>query len=147
MALIADSGGIYGLYDRRDSAHPSLRAVVEHERERIVLPSVILGELDYLLRARLGLRALLQFLADLEAGAFTVYELTSEDLRRCGALLAKYSELDLGLCDAAVVAAAERLGADRILTVDQRGFRLIRSLRGKPFRLLPADFKKHEPKG
>ena len=41
-----------------------------------------------------------------------------------------------------VVAVAERLGSDRILTVDQRDFRIIRSARGRTFRLLPADLGK-----
>jgi hypothetical protein len=56
MAIVADSGGVYGLYDRRDSAHVSLRAAVEPERDRILIPSVVLGEIDYLLRMRLGTR-------------------------------------------------------------------------------------------
>ena len=142
MALVADSGGIYGLYDRRDSAHRGLRAAVESEREEIVLPSVILGELDYLLRIRLGARALIQVLSDLEAGAFTIENMTPADFRRCAVLLEKYANLDLGLCDAAVVAVAERLRTDRILTVGERDFRAIRSVRGKAFRLLPGDLRK-----
>ena len=142
MAIVADSGGVYGLYDRRDAAHARLRAAVEGERDQIVLPTVVLGELDYLLRVRLGSRALLQFLSDVESGAFMLEAVTASDLQRCAALLAKYADLDLGLCDAAVVAVAERLGTDRILTVDERDFRAIRSVRGKPFRLLPADLKK-----
>jgi hypothetical protein len=38
-----------------------------------------------------------------------------------------------------VVATAERLDVYRILTVDLRDFRVIRSRAGKPFTLLPAD--------
>ena len=142
MAIVADSGGVYGLYDRRDSAHARLRAAVERERDQLVIPSVVLGELDYLLRVRLGQRALLQFLSDLDAGAFLLETIAPADLRRCAELLEKYSDLDLGLCDAAVVAVAERLGTDRILTVDERDFRAVRSARGKPFRLLPGDVRK-----
>ena len=44
--------------------------------------------------------------------------------------------------DASVVAVAERLGTDRILTVDQRDFRVVRSARGKAFYLLPGDLRK-----
>jgi uncharacterized protein len=139
MAIIADSGGIYGLYDRRDSFHAGLRAAIERERDRLVIPAPILGEIDYLLRIRLGTSALLQFLADIEAGSFEVENLTQTDLRRCAALLKKYADLDLGLCDAAVVAVAERLGASGILTVDERDFRAIRPARGRTLRLLPAD--------
>lgn len=61
------------------------------------------------------------------------------DLRRCAALIEKYRDLDLGSSDASVVAVAERLGTNQILTVDQRDFRVVRSARGRAFRLLPAD--------
>ena len=142
MAIVADSGGIYGLYDKRDSAHARIRAAVELERDQIVIPCATLGEIDYLLRSRLGSRALLQFLSDIHDGAFHVESLTPKDLRRCSALLTKYSDLDLGLCDAAVIAVAERIGTNRILTVDERDFRAVRNVHGKPFRLLPADHKR-----
>ena len=142
MAIIADSGAVYGLYDRRDAFHASLRAAIEKARELIVLPAPTLGEIDYLLRVRLGNPALIQFLADIQQGAFVVESVTLADLRRCAALIEKYHDLDLGLSDASVVAIAERYGTDRILTVDRKDFRVIRSVRGKPFRLLPADSPK-----
>ena len=91
------------------------------------------------MRGRLGNAALLRFLTDIQEGAFVVEAVTLADLRRCAALIDKYSNLDLGLSDASVVALAERYRTDRILTVDQRDFCAIRSVRGKAFRLLPAD--------
>ena len=142
MAIIADSGAVYGLYDRRDSSHAGLRAAVEKAREVLVIPAPTLGEIDYLLRLRLGNRALLLFLADIQEGAFVFESVTMADLRRCAAIIEKYGDLDLGLSDASVVAVAERLGTDRILTVDQRDFRVVRSVRGRPFRLLPASLRK-----
>jgi predicted nucleic acid-binding protein len=142
MAIIGDSGAVYGLYDRRDAFHAGLRAAIERARDVIVLPAPTLGEIDYLLRVRLGNPALLRFLADIQEGAFVVESVTLADLRRCAALIARYRDLDLGLSDASVVAVAERYGTDRILTVDQRDFRVIRSARGRPFRLLPADLRK-----
>jgi predicted nucleic acid-binding protein len=143
MAIVADSGAVYGLYDRRDAYHESLRTAVEEARDLIDLPAPTLGEIDYLLRVRLGNPALLRFLADIQESAFVVEPVTMADLRRCAALIAKYGDLDVGLSDASVVAVAERLGTDRILTVDQRAFRVIRSARGRPFDLLPADRLKH----
>ena len=113
--------------------------MVERERDQILIPSPALGEIDYLLRVRIGTSALLQLLSDIRGGAFQVEAITAADLDRSSALLLKYSDLDLGLCDAAVVAIADRLHVNRILTVDQRDFRTIRSSRNKPFRLLPAD--------
>jgi predicted nucleic acid-binding protein len=139
MAVVADSGAVYAIYDRRDAFHAGVRAAIETERDRIFLPSPILGEIDYLLRVRLGNRALLKFLTDIQEGAFTVESLTLADFRRCALSIAKYQDLDIGLCDASVVAVAERIGTNRILTVDQRDFRAIRAAHGKPFHLLPAD--------
>jgi predicted nucleic acid-binding protein len=75
------------------------------------------------------------------SGAFTLENLTSEDVTRCHELITTYRNLDLGLADAAVIATAERLNIDRILTVDERDFRALRSRKGRPFVLLPADEK------
>jgi uncharacterized protein len=142
MAIVADSGAVYGLYDRRDASHSRIRSAVEQARDSLILPAPILGEIDYLLRVRLGNAALLRFLTDVQEGAFIIEPVSLADLRRCAALISKYQNLDLGLADASVVAVAERIGTDRILTVDLRDFRAIRSLGGKPFRLLPGDSKK-----
>jgi uncharacterized protein len=139
MAIVADSGAIYGLYDRRDASHSRIRSVVEQAHDILVVPAPILGEIDCILRVRLGNAALLRFLADVQEGAFSIEPVSLADLRRCASLIAKYQDLDLGLTDASVVAVAERIGTDRILTVDLRDFRAIRSLGGKPFRLLPGE--------
>jgi hypothetical protein len=139
MALIADSGAIYAIYDRHDRHHRRLRAVMEAERGAVVVPTAILGEVDYLLRTKLGIGAELDFLKDILAGAFTLEHLLSADVNRSTELIEQYRNLDLGLADAAVIATAERLGVRRIMTVDERDFRAVRSADGKPFTLLPAD--------
>jgi hypothetical protein len=141
MAIVADSGAIYALYDKSDTFHTRVRSVVERERDLILLPAPILGEIDYLLRVRLGNAAHLRFLEDIEQGAFSVENVTSADLRRCAALVAKYRDMDLGLADASVAAVAERVGTDRILTVDERDFRTIRPAAHRPFRLILSERK------
>jgi predicted nucleic acid-binding protein len=75
-------------------------------------------------------------------GDHVVESVTLADLRRCAALIEKYHDLELGLSDACVMAIGERCGTDRILTVDRKDFRVVRPLRGKPFRILPADTPK-----
>jgi hypothetical protein len=87
----------------------------------------------------LGSRALFRFLEGISAGGFSLESFHSQDLATCQALLKTYDDLDLGLADASVMATAERLGIRRILTVDERHFRVVRSADGKPFQLLPAD--------
>lgn len=139
MAIIVDSGAVYALYDRDDAFHTRVRRAVESARETLILPAPALGEIDYLLRSRLGNPALIRFLQDTHDGAFKVEAPTPDDLKRCGVLIAKYSNLDLGLVDALVVATAERLGANGVLSVDQRDFRAIRTISGKPIVILPFD--------
>lgn len=147
MAIVADTGGVFALYDAKDRYHDAVSDLLQRRSERIHLPSPLLGELGYVLLRWLGGDALIQFLADVEANAFQIEPFLTEDLRRCRELLEQYSDLDLGLCDAAVVATAERLGTNRILTVDERDFRVIRSRAGEPFVLLPSDLSKGKRRG
>src|SRR5258708_3571281 len=139
MALIADSGGIYGLYDASEKRHKAIRAAFEAEPGLVIIPMPVLSEIDYLLRKNLGIRAELDFIDDVRTGAFTFEALSPGDLTRCASLIETYRDLDLGLADACVIAFAGPLDSLRILTVDERHFRVVRTARGKPLVLLPAD--------
>lgn len=139
MALVADSGALYALYDARDRHHRAVIRVVERERGPILIPVAILAEIDYLLRVRLGSRAVLKFLDGIATGGLMLEQFQPPDLKRTRTLLETYADLDLGLADATVIATAERLRLRRILTVDERDFRAVRAIDGSPFTLLPAD--------
>jgi hypothetical protein len=139
MAAVADSGAIYGLYNRRDRHHGALRGAIAREPGAILIPAAILSEVDYLLGAKLGVSAELDFMDDILGGAFALESFTVADLHRSRELIEQYATLNIGLADAAVIATAERLGTRRILTVDERHFRVVRAVDGKPFTLLPAD--------
>jgi predicted nucleic acid-binding protein len=139
MAVVCDTGAVYALYDADDDHHFECRAFVEAERGPLLLPVVLLAEIDYLLSTRLGSDAALKFLESLASGAFTLVGVSHEDLTRCRELMSQYRDLPLGLADASVVATAGRLQIQRILTVDQRHFRAIQP-RGLPHLIiLPAD--------
>jgi hypothetical protein len=140
LAIVADSGASFALYDRKDRHHAAVRRVLDKEHSLVIIPSAVLGELDYLLREHLGIQAEIDFIESVMSGSFTFENLTPEDVARCHELIKTYQDLDLGL-NAAMIATAERLNIDRILTVDERDFRAVRPKRGKPFVLLPADAK------
>jgi hypothetical protein len=141
MAIVAGSSGLYALYDASEKYHRAVRQVLTTEPGAVIIPTVILAEVDYLLREHLGIGAELDFLDGIREGAYTIESPTSVDLNRCRDLIAQYRDLDLGLADASVMATAARLGIDRILTLDQRHFRSVVSKSGRPFRLLPFDRK------
>jgi predicted nucleic acid-binding protein len=105
----------------------------------LLLPAILLAEIDYLLAHRLGVDAVLDFLDSVVQGAFTLVSPSMEDMVRCREIIAQYRDLNVGMADAAVVATAERLQIQRVLTVDQRHFRAIRPRIFPHFILLPAD--------
>lgn len=139
MAVICDTGAIYALYDADDAHHSSVRSSFESETGPFLVPVTLLAEIDYLLHVHLGIDAALDFLESAERGAFAVEPLVPADLVRCRELMAGYRDLNLGLADASVVAFAERLNLQKVLTVDVRHFRVVRPRHVSHFVLLPAD--------
>jgi predicted nucleic acid-binding protein len=139
MALVCDTGAVFGLYDADDTHHATIKAVVEKEPGPLFLPVVLLAEIDYLLSTRLGQEAALEFLESVEQGAFLLVPMTSADLRRCLELIRQYRDLQLGIADAAVAAVAERLGIQRLFTLDERHFRAIKPRGFSHFILFPTD--------
>lgn len=135
--IVADTGAIYAIYDADDEHHVAVMQTLIALRESIHVPAPCLGELDYMLRIRLGLRAELDFLQEVRRGRFILEDVTLRDVARCSEILAQYAELNIGLADASVVATAERLGTPRVLTVDRRDFQTLRMSNGKGFTILP----------
>ena len=137
--LVADTGGIYALYDASDRHHREVRAALERHRGPIVIPLSVVAEVDYFLTKYLGQAAALDFLDSLASGAFTLDHLQPQDIRRCRELLTRYKDLELGFVDASVIAVAERLRTREILTIDQRDFRAVGEHLHGSLILRPAD--------
>jgi predicted nucleic acid-binding protein len=146
LVIVADSGAVYALYDADDAHHGAVRRAMAAIRESLHIPMACLGEIDYLLRERLGLAAELDFLAEIRRGRFILEPLTLADIPVCTKLIEQYAELELGLADAAVVATAERLKTTRIFTVDQRDFHVLRSVKGERFTVIPFSAGSVAPK-
>lgn len=139
MTLILDAAPLVALADRRDSLGPQIEMLLRQEPGELVVPAPVTAEVDYLLGRRLGRRARLAFLDDLEAGRFTVGCLEADDHGIVVDLERRYADLDVGLADLSVVVLAERWRTRRLLTFDDRHFRALRPLGGGQFRLLPID--------
>lgn len=139
MALICDTGGVYALYDADDDHHSAVKEIVAAESGPLLLPVVLLAEIDYLLSTRLGPEASVDFLKSIEQSAFTLVPFLEEDVTRCRELLQQYNDLSLGLADASVIAVVERLAIQRVLTVDERHFRAVKTRKFTHLTLLPAD--------
>ena len=113
MALILDTGPLLSALDASDPDHPACAALLTDATEDLVVPALVLAELDYWCARRLSPDAWLIFLDDLLAGAYRLESPTPADLARCRELQATYRDLGLGVVDASVIALAERLRSRR----------------------------------
>jgi hypothetical protein len=73
-----------------------------------------------------------------ESGELAVADLEQADYLRARELLTQYRELRLGFVDAAVVAIVERLGEQKLATLDHRHFSVVRPRHVTGLELLPA---------
>jgi predicted nucleic acid-binding protein len=122
VAVLLDTGVLYAYYDRSDSWHRRAVALMGKEREGLVVPSPVIPEVDHLLGERLGAGARFAFYEGLAGGHYFVADLPREKYARVAELNRRFSQLELGFVDAAVVAIAESLGLPRVATTDRRDF-------------------------
>jgi predicted nucleic acid-binding protein len=140
-ALVADTGGLLRALAGKPSggdAWPEYAGALRLA-SRVILPALVLAEVDYFLRNnRPAMRRLVGEIFDPK----TTYEFepsTAHDITRALELDAKFATLELGLVDGIVAAVAERRGIYRILTTDRNDFAPLRvgpTLR-RPFMLVP----------
>jgi predicted nucleic acid-binding protein len=135
--IIADTGAVVALVDRKDRHHGVLRALFEAAPHEWLLPWAILPEVDYLLANHVGTRAQDAFLADLADGSFAVAWGREDDLDAAERLARQHRALRIGLVDAVVMTLAARHRASAIATLDLRHFGAVK-LPGTP-KLLPRD--------
>lgn len=137
VTLILDTGPVLAALDAADRDHARCASLLVEAKEDLVVPGLVLGELDYWCDKRLELPAWLTFLDDVRDGAYRVECPTLEDLERCRVLQQEYADLRLGVVDASVVALAERLGEPKLATLDRRHFTVVRPTHVVALELLP----------
>ena len=139
MALLIDAGALYAQADADEPGHAAVRAILEREREPLVTTELAVAEADYLILDRLGPDVELAFLEDLAEGTFIVECLDRAQLRTALEIVARHRDLRLGLANASLVVMAERYSTRRLLTFDERAFRVVPPIQGGSFTILPAD--------
>jgi predicted nucleic acid-binding protein len=96
---------------------------------------MVVAEACYLVGTRLGPAVEARFLKSLSG--LDVRAPEPSDWERIADLVDRYGDLRLGGVDASVVALAERLRTDLVITLDRRHFSAVRSRSGRSFRLSP----------
>jgi predicted nucleic acid-binding protein len=132
-----DASALYAQADGAEPRHAAVARILQAERGTLVTTELAVAEADYLILRRLGVEVELAFVEDLAVGTFVVECLSREELRKARSLIERYRDLRLGLADASLAVLAERYGTRRILTFDERAFRVVEPLQGGSFTILP----------
>lgn len=135
---LLDTGPLVALLDRRDSDHEWVAsrfgAVVGH----LVTTGAVVTEATFFLQnVRDGMARLIELLANPKIEIRNCFN--PDKLQSAAALMERYADTPMDFADATLVVLAEELQTDRILTLDERGFRTYRHGRGRTFRLVLQD--------
>lgn len=134
---LIDSSFFIALINPREVAHSACTEIALDQNLRKVVVTSIIPETCYMLHRWLGHSVMRAFVKNLQNPQWHIEQIQLSDLARAGDLLHQYADLRLDLVDATLVAIAERLNVDTILTLDQRDFRVIRPSHTDHFTILP----------
>lgn len=139
MALVLDTGPIVAALNRGDPDHARCAALLSGTEEELVIPVLVLVEVDYWLSRLAGPAVRVGFVGDVVVGAYRLENLSELDFTRAAELETTYADLALGLVDASVIATCERLGEAKVATLDRRHFSVVRPRHCRALELLPPD--------
>jgi predicted nucleic acid-binding protein len=137
--IILDTSGLLAAIDASQRHHVAAAAALRNAPPPWLLSPFVLAELDYLLATRVSQSAERALLAEVGRGVFRLEAFEAEEIASAEQLIGRHAKLDIGLADASLVVLANRYGIRDLLTLDERHFRSLRGLGGRPFRLLPTD--------
>lgn len=137
--IVLDTGGLYAALDANEALHGrTVAALIAATPPRLLSPFV-LAQLDCLVATRVGHKAQMALLDEVNRGAYQLEPFSAEDVSDARRIMERFADLRVGLADASVVVLARRHRTLDLLCTDERHFRALRGIGGKPFRLLPYD--------
>jgi predicted nucleic acid-binding protein len=139
MSLLVDTSFLFALINNNDRHHTACAETARTVTGRLIVSLTVLPEIAYLLDSRLGHHVMRQFVHQITQPVWTLTAPDATDLARAAAILDRYQDSRLDFVDATLVAIAERLHVERILTLDQRHFQMIHPSHCTAFELLPAN--------
>jgi len=137
MAYLLDTGFLYALLNRTEQTHQAVVAAAQTIREPIFLPVPAVTETAYLLLRDVGTAAVGDFIESLATTDVILEAPVRADYTRAAEVIRQYADSRVDFVDAVIVAIAERLLISKILTLDQRHFRMFRPRHCASFELLP----------
>jgi uncharacterized protein len=137
--ILLDASGLFAALDGDEPDHEASRAALTADPGPFVLSPFVLAELDYLVLRELGVEFELSVLREVAVGGYALAPFDEVAVGEAETVARRYADLRVGLADASLVVLAGRYRTNRILTLDERHFRTLRTPAGEPFVVLPAD--------
>jgi hypothetical protein len=131
--LLVDSGPLVALFDAGDRWHRPVTEFLKAYRGELLTSAATVTEAAWIVASASG-RMFANLLAWLHRGGVVVHNIEPQDFSRIAALSAQYRTLRPDFADLALLALAERVKLDRILTLDKRDFMVYRLRNGRPLR-------------
>ena len=133
--FLVDTGFLVALVNRADPAHQVCAEVWGRVAGPFISTEGVLVESAWLLRKAPGaLEAVVGLLRGVGA---VVPPVTSARVDRALALMKRYRDVPMDLVDALLMALAEETNTKQVLSLDRRGFRTYRTVRGTALRMFP----------
>ncbi len=130
MAMI-DAGPLVAYYNAGDPWHKKVRVAFERYRGQFVTTSPIITEAMWLLKSNHHVQN--ELLIDLSKKLYYVEHLQNEDFARIADLNTKYADLPGDFADLSLIAIAERLNLEDVISLDA-DFNLYRRYKTYKFR-------------
>jgi hypothetical protein len=135
--VLIESSLLVALARSADRHHRRALDFARANRQRLLVPDVVLTEVTYLLRRDGGFAAVPVFLSYLDSPEIVLTALTIADIQCARQVMIQYAEAQFDFVDACLMAFAERLDIARIATFDHRDFYIFRPLHVPYLIILP----------
>lgn len=125
MQVILDTSAIIALSDKRHHLNKEIIDLVSQKETICIIPSTVTVEVCQLLKYRFGSKYEKKFLEEIDKSSFIMEIVTFKDISRILQILSKYDDLNAGYVDSSIVAIAERLGTNKLATLDRKHFSVL----------------------
>jgi predicted nucleic acid-binding protein len=135
--LVVDAGPLVAAAATRDRNHERCVALLSAAERPLVVPALVVTEVAYFVADRIGHEAEAAFARSFRDGELLVEPVEPSDWDRIHELVERYRDLELGIVDASVVVACERLRVTTLATLDRRRFPVVRPRHRDVLALVP----------
>src|SRR5262245_10225663 len=114
--VLVDSSFLFSVNNPADKNRPAALEFLERNRAQRIILDIVLAEVAYTIRQKIGQRAVLVFLDTLVASDAILEPILKEDLTRAREIMATYASADFDLADCCIMAQSERLNITQVCT-------------------------------